>query len=300
MSEYILLVLGSYLPNHKNSNSIQDTIMSKLLEDIKKLRALTGAGLTDVKKAIEEAAGDLDKAIELIRKRGQAIAAKRGDHEAEEGCILAAHEGDYAVMVGVKCETDFVAKNEDFIKLVSSILEVAKAKKGASKEEILAAPMADGRSVQDHITERSGVSGEKMELGVYEFVQGAFTTSYIHPGNMLATIVAFNEATDAQVARDVAMQIAAMAPVGITEEDVPADVKERELNLAREKAREAGKPENLVDHIAQGALKKYYKENTLLDQLFVKDNKLTIAQYLQAQSKSLTVTAFKRVTLKAE
>ena len=120
------------------------------------------------------------------------------------------------------------------------------------------------------------------------------------PGNMLATIVAFNEATDAQVARDVAMQIAAMAPVGITEEDVPADVKERELNLAREKAREAGKPENLVDHIAQGALKKYYKENTLLDQLFVKDNKLTIAQYLQAQSKSLTVTAFKRVTLKAE
>ena len=142
-------------------------------------------------------------------------------------------------------------KNEDFIKLVSSILEVAKAKKGASKEEILAAPMADGRSVQDHITERSGVSGEKMELGVYEFVQGAFTTSYIHPGNMLATIVAFNEATDAQVARDVAMQIAAMAPVGITEEDVPADVKERELNLAREKAREAGKPENLVDHIAE-------------------------------------------------
>jgi len=268
--------------------------MSKLLEDIKKLRALTGAGLTDVKKAIEEAAGDLEKAIELIRKRGQAIAAKRGDHEAEEGCILAANEGDYAVMVGVKCETDFVAKNEDFIKLVSSILEVAKAKKGASKEEILAAPMADGRSVQDHITERSGVSGEKMELGVYEFVQG------IHPGNMLATIVAFNEATDAQVARDVAMQIAAMAPVGITEEDVPADVKERELNLAREKAREAGKPENLVDHIAQGALKKYYKENTLLDQLFVKDNKLTIAQYLQAQSKSLTVTAFKRVTLKAE
>ena len=195
--------------------------MSKLLEDIKKLRALTGAGLSDVKKAIEEAAGDLEKAIELIRKRGQAIAAKRGDHEAEEGCILAANEGDYAVMVGVKCETDFVAKNEDFIKLVSSILEVAKAKKGASKEEILAAPMADGRSVQDHITERSGVSGEKMELGVYEFVQGAFTTSYIHPGNMLATIVAFNEATDAQVARDVAMQIAAMAPVGITEEDVP-------------------------------------------------------------------------------
>ena len=144
--------------------------MSKLLEDIKKLRALTGAGLTDVKKAIEEAAGDLEKAIELIRKRGQAIAAKRGDHEAEEGCILAAHEGDYAVMVGVKCETDFVAKNEDFIALAKSVLEVAKSKPEISKEDLLASPLADGRSVQEHITERSGVTGEKMELGYYEFV----------------------------------------------------------------------------------------------------------------------------------
>ena len=238
--------------------------------------------------------------MESIKKLRALTGAKRGDHDAEEGCILAAHEGDYAVMVGVKCETDFVAKNEDFIKLVSTILEVAKSKKGATKEEILATTLENGRSVQEYITERSGVSGEKMELGVYEFVQGPFTTSYVHPGNMLATIVAFNEATDAQVARDVAMQIAAMAPVGITEEDVPAEIKERELALAREKAIEAGKPANLVDTIAQGALKKYYKENTLLDQLFVKDNKLTIAQYLQAQSKSLTVTAFKRVTLKAE
>lgn len=274
--------------------------MAVSIQDIAKLRKLTGAGMMDVKKALEEAMGDFEKAIELIRKRGQAIAAKRSDRDAEEGCVLAAHDGDFAVVVGVKCETDFVAKNEDFVNLTKAVLEVAMQKRGATKEEILATPMADGRTVQEIITERSGVSGEKMELGVYEFVKGAATTSYIHPGNMLATIVAFNETLDAQVARDVAMQIAAMNPVGITEADVPQEIKDRELEIARDKARQAGKPENLIDHIAQGALKKYYKENTLLEQEFVKDNKQTIAQYLQAQSKSLTVTAFYRASLSAE
>lgn len=274
--------------------------MAVSIQDIAKLRKMTGAGMMDVKKALEEAAGDFDKAIEIIRKRGQAIAAKRSDRDAEEGCVLAAHDGDFAVVVGIKCETDFVAKNEDFINLAKAVLAVATEKRGASKEEILAAPMADGRSVQEHITERSGVTGEKMELGIYEFVKGTAATSYIHPGNMLATIVAFNEAIDAQVARDVAMQIAAMNPVGITEADVPAEIKERELEIAREKAREAGKPENLIDHIAQGALKKYYKENTLLEQEFVKDNKKTIGQYLHEQSKTLAPTAFYRASLVAE
>ncbi len=180
------------------------------IKDIKKLRTLTGAGLTDVKKALEEAAGDFDKAIELIRKRGQAIAAKRSDREAEEGCVLSAHDGDFAVVIGVKCETDFVAKNEDFVNLAKSALEVALAKRGASKEEVLATPLADGRSLQDHITERSGVSGEKMELGIYEFVKGATTISYNHTGNMLASIIAFNEEVSEEVAREIAMQVAAM------------------------------------------------------------------------------------------
>ena len=261
--------------------------MAVSIQDIAKLRKLTGAGMMDVKKALEEAVGDFEKAIELLRKRGQALAAKRSDREAEEGCILAAHEGGYAV-------------NEDFIALAKSVLEVAKNNPEASKEELLAAPLADGRSVQEHITERSGVTGEKMELGYYEFVKGAYAISYIHPGNRLATIVAFNEAVDAQVARDVAMQIAAMNPAGITEDDVPAEIKERELSIARDKAREAGKPENIIEHIAEGALKKYYKENTLLEQAFVKDNKMNIQQYLQAQSKTLTVTAFKRASLSAE
>ena len=274
--------------------------MGVSIQDIAKLRKLTAAGMMDVKKALEEAAGDFEKAIELLRKRGQALAAKRSDREAEEGCILAAHEGGYAVAIEIKCETDFVAKNEDFIALAKSVLDVAKSKPEITKDALLVTPLADGRTVQEHITERSGVTGEKMELGYYEFVKGAAAISYIHPGNRLATIVAFNEAVDAQVARDVAMQIAAMNPAGITEDDVPAEIKERELSIARDKAREAGKPENIIEHIAEGALKKYYKENTLLEQAFVKDNKVNIQQYLQAQSKTLTVTAFKRASLSAE
>lgn len=274
--------------------------MAVNIQDIAKLRKLTGAGMMDVKKALEEAQGDFDKAIELIRKRGQAIAAKRSDRDAEEGCVRAAHEGDFAVVVGIKCETDFVAKGQEFVALTDAVLAIALEKRGASKEEILASPMSDGRSVQEHITERSGVSGEKMELGIYEFVKGAGTWAYIHPGNLIATIVAFNEPLESQVAKNVAMQIAAMNPVAVTEAGVPEEIKERELNLAREKAREAGKPENLIENIAQGALKKYYKDFTLLDQLFFIDNKLTVAQYLQQQSKTLTATAFYRASLVAE
>lgn len=273
--------------------------MAVSIQDIAKLRKLTGAGMMDVKKALEEAGGDHDKAIELIRKRGQAIAAKRSDRETEEGCVLAAHDGDFAVVVGLKCETDFVAINADFVDLTKQVLSVALANRGASRDEILATNI-DGRTVAELITERSGVTGEKMELGIYEFVKGAATISYVHPGNKIASIVAFNEPLDLQVSKDVAMQIAAMNPVAITEAEVPEEIKERELNIAREKAREAGKPENLVDHIAQGALKKYYKENTLLDQEFFKDSKLTVSQYLQSASKTLTATAFYRASLVAE
>lgn len=287
-----------YIRQRIKSQSTKNMAVS--IQDIAKLRKLTGAGMMDVKKALEEAAGDFDKAIELIRKRGLAIAAKRSDREAEEGCVLAAHDGDFAVVVGLKCETDFVAINADFVALTKQILEIALQKRGASKEEILATTLADGRSIAELIAERSGVSGEKMELGIYEFTKGAATTSYIHNGNRIATIVAFNEAIDAQAARNIAMQIAAMNPVAIDENGVPAEVKERELSIARDKAREAGKPENLLDHIAQGALKKYYKENTLLEQEFIIDSKLSVAQYLQQQSKSLTVSAFYRATLVAE
>lgn len=256
--------------------------------------------MMDCKKALEEANGDFDKAMEIIRKKGQAVAAKRSDREAAEGCVLAAESGDFAAIVALKCETDFVAKNDQFIALTQDILNVALAKKPASLDELLAAPLADGRSIQEHITDRIGVTGEKMELGFYEFVNGASTVSYIHPGNKLATIVAYNQVVDHQVARDVAMQVAAMNPVAIRAEEVAQKVIDQELEIARDKAREAGKPENLLDKIAQGALQKYFKENTLLQQEFVKDAKQTIEQYLQKQNKDLTVVEFKRVSLNVD
>jgi translation elongation factor Ts len=201
----------------------------------------------------------------------------------------------------LKCETDFVAKNADFVALTQEILDIAMAQKPASKEDLLATAMADGRSIQEHITDRSGITGEKMELGAYEFVNGELTVSYIHPGNKLATVVAFNQAdVEHQMARDIAMQVAAMNPVSVRPEEVPQNIIDQELEIAKDKARQAGKPENLLDRIAQGALQKYYKENTLLQQEFVKDAKLTIEQYLHSANKELTVVAFKRVTLNVD
>ena len=274
--------------------------MAVTMADITHLRKMSGAGMMDCKKALEEADNDFEKAMEIIRKKGQAVAAKRSDREAAEGCVLAADEGGFAAIVALKCETDFVAKNADFVALTQDILNAAMTGKPASKEALLAATLQGGRTVENHITDRIGVTGEKMELGYYESVQGAATVSYIPPGNKLASIVAFNEPVDHHVAREIAMQVAAMNPVAVTPDEVPAHVLDTEREVARDKARQAGKPENLLDRIAEGALQKYFKENTLLQQEYVKDAKLTVQQYLQQQSKTLTVTAFKRVTLNVD
>ena len=275
--------------------------MAVTMADISHLRKMSGAGMMDCKKALEEANGDFEKAMEIIRKKGQAVAAKRSDREASEGCVLAADKGDFAAIVALKCETDFVAKNTDFVALTQDILNVAMEKKPATKEDLLAAALADGRTIQEHITDRIGVTGEKMELGAYEFVNGASTMSYIHPGNKLATVVAFNQAdVEHQMARDVAMQVAAMNPVSVRPDEVPQHIIDQELEIAKDKAHQAGKPENLLDRIAQGSLQKYYKENTLLQQEFIKDAKLSIEQYLHSANKELTVLSFKRITLNAD
>lgn len=275
--------------------------MAVTMADIAHLRKMSGAGMMDCKNALTEADNDFDKAMEIIRIKGQAVAAKRSDREAAEGCVLAEDKGEFAVIVALKCETDFVAKNEQFISLTKDILKIAMDQKPASLADLLAAPMADGRAVQDHITDRIGVTGEKMELGYFEFLRGASTISYIHPGNKLATIVAFNQpAVDHQVARDIAMQVAAMSPVAVLPEQVDPKTIEQEKEIARDKAREAGKPENLWDRIADGAVHKFYKEYTLLQQEYVKDPKHTVEQYLKQNDKDLTVTAFKRVTLNVE
>lgn len=272
--------------------------MAVTMADISKLRTMTGAGMMDCKNALTEADGDFEKAIEIIRKKGQAVAAKRSDREASEGCVLAASKDGYAAVLALKCETDFVAKNADFIALTQSILDVAMAQKPATLQDLQALNI-DGRSISELVIDRSGVTGEKMELDFFEFVQGGTTTSYIHPGNKLATIVAFNEAgVDAQVARDVAMQAAAMNPVSLDRTSVPEKIIAQELEIGRDKARQEGKPENMLDKIAQGRLNKFFQDSTLLEQSFIKDNKLTVADYLK--NNKATAVAFKRVTLNQE
>lgn len=267
------------------------------MAEIQHLRKMTGAGMMDCKNALNEANGDFDKAMEIIRKKGKAVAAKREDREASEGCVLAATEGDFAAVVALQCETDFVAKNEEFIALTKQILDAAIAHKPENLEALLAIELPKG-TVSQLITDKIGATGEKMELGYYEHITAPYVTSYIHPGNKLATIVGLNKVVaDDQVGKDVAMQIAAMNPIAVTPEGISAEVKEKELVIAREKAREAGKPENLLDRIAEGALQKFYKEATLLQQEYVKDNKLTIEQFLKQNDKELTVTDFKRVSL---
>lgn len=261
-----------------------------------KLRHATNAGMMDCKKALQEAEGDFDKAVDIIRKRGLIVASKRADREAKEGCVLAMAEGKKGVLVSLNCETDFVAKNENFIHFTQKILDTAMANMPADKEALLALQI-DGRSIADQISEQTGVIGEKLELAFYDKIEAEDTIAYIHPGNKLATLVGFNKATDLQVKKDVAMQVAAMAPIAVDKDDVPQDVVEHELKIGREKAREEGKPEAMLDKIAQGRLNKFYQEATLLNQAFIKEAKETVKAYIQSNDKELTVTGFVRFTL---
>lgn len=271
--------------------------MGVTIEEIKKLRKMTGAGLTDCKNALNETAGDFEKAIEIIRAKGKAVAAKRSDRDAAEGCVLAAHSEGFAAIVALQCETDFVAKNEGHIALTQQILDIAMEEHPTTKEELLGLLLADGRPVAEHITDRVGSTGEKMEIGSYEYLKAPYTTSYIHFGNKLAAIVAFNEPVTQEMGREVAMQIASMNPVAVSEQDVPAHVLEEERKIAMDRARESGKPEAILGRIVEGSIQKFYKENTLLHQTFVRDNKMDVQGYLHTASKTLTVTGFKRVNL---
>nr|WP_321406214.1 translation elongation factor Ts [uncultured Carboxylicivirga sp.] len=269
--------------------------------DVSKLRKATGAGMMDCKKALTEAEGDFEKAVEIIRKKGQAIASKRADRDATEGVVLSkvTEDGKNGAIIVLNCETDFVAKNESFVAFATSILDAAIAA-GATDIEAVKALDLDGRPVQELITEQTGVIGEKIDLSAFDTVAAESVVAYIHPGNKLATLVGFNQAGfDVQVGRDVAMQAAAMAPVALDENSVPADVKEKELEIGKEMARNEGKPEAMLEKIAMGRLSKFFKESTLLNQAFVKDNKLSIKQYLDGASKGLTAVDFKRFSLDA-
>ncbi|MBO5181340.1 MAG: elongation factor Ts [Paraprevotella sp.] len=274
--------------------------MAVTMAEITQLRKLSGAGMMDCKKALEEAGNDIEKAMEIIRKKGQAVAAKRSDREAAEGCVLVKAENGFGAIIALKCETDFVAKNEDFVKLAQEILDLAVANKCQTLDEVKALPMG-GATVADAVVDRSGITGEKMELDGYAVVEGENISVYNHQGkNQLCTMVALNKNVDEKYGHAVAMQIAAMNPRSINEQDYPADVLAREKEIAADKAREEGKPENMIERIAMGRINKLYKEECLLMQEFIQDGKLSVAQFLQQADKECTVTAFKRFTLRAE
>jgi elongation factor Ts len=267
--------------------------------DVAKLRRVTLAGMMDCKKALEESEGNFDKAIEIIRKKGQAVANKRADKEASEGVVLSkvASDGKTGAIIVLNSETDFVAKNADFMALANKILDIAVNNKPANLDQLKSLPM-DGGKVGDKIVEYVGIIGEKLDLSYYEKIEAAHVQAYIHPGNRLATLVGFTKSgIDVQVYKDVAMQIAAMNPVAIDKDFVPESVIAQEIEIGKEQARRDGKPEEMLEKIAQGKLSKFFKESTLLNQDFVKDNKMTIRQYLQSANKELTVTEFKRFTL---
>ena len=267
--------------------------------EVVKLRKVTLAGMMDCKKALEESNGDFEKAIEIIRKKGQAVASKRADRDATEGVVLSkvSANGKLGAMIVLNSETDFVAKNDKFISLANKILDLALTKNPADLEELKALKL-DNTKVEEKVVEFVGIIGEKLSLAYYEKVEAAHVQAYIHPGNKLATLVGFSKAGhNVQVYKDVAMQVAAMNPVAINKEDIPEKIIAQEIEIGKEQARRDGKPENMLEKIAQGKLGKFYKESTLMNQEFIKDNKMTIRQYLQTADKELTVTAFKRYTL---
>jgi len=276
------------------------TTMTITAADINKLRQMTGAGMMDCKKALTEAEGDFEKAIDELRKKGQKVAANRSDRDSKEGVVVAKTTDDNTkgVVLAVNCETDFVAKNEAYQQMANKMLDIAIAKNAKNADELKALAYDDKISIGEKLIEQTGVIGEKIELTKFETVEAPFVIAYNHPGSRLANIVGFSSAVvNAEVAKDVAMQVAAMAPVAVDKGDVDAETIQREIEVGKEQARAEGKAEDMLEKIAMGKLNKFYKESTLLNQEFIKDNKKTIAQYMNDSEKGLTVTGFKRIAL---
>ena len=330
--------------------------MAVTIADIQKLRKMTGAGLSDCKKALTEADGDLEKAIELVRERGLAIAAKRSDRETSNGCVLVKVENGFGAIIALKCETDFVANGKDFIALTQSILDAAVANKCKSIEEVQALKLADGIVVSEAVTQRSGITGEKMELDGYMYLEGENIYTYNHQNiNLLCTMVQLSKDNE-EVGHQITMQVAAMKPIALDEASVPQEVKDSEFKVAVEKTKEeqvekavvsainkaginanlvdsedhissniakgwlteeeaqkardirtkvaaekaANLPEQMIQNIAKGRLAKFFKENCLVNQEFIQDSKMNVAEYVKSNDKELSIVDFKRFTLRAE
>jgi elongation factor Ts len=270
-------------------------------QDVNKLRSMTGAGMMDCKKALTEAEGDFEKAIEILRKKGQRVSASRSDRDAKEGSVFVKTSDDKkeAVLIALNCETDFVAKNDEFQNLGKLIADTAFAKKPADKEALLAVKI-DELTLNERITELVGKIGEKIEVSTFVHMKGEAVIPYIHAGSKLGVLVSLKgvngkDVTDA--GKDVGMQIAAMNPVAVDEKQVDKALIEKEIEIAKAQIIAEGKPENMVDKIAQGKLNRFFKDNTLLPQVFVKDNSKTVAQYLDSVTKGLTVVEFKRISI---
>lgn len=266
--------------------------------DVNSLRKTTGAGMMDCKNALVEAEGDFEKAIEILRKKGQKVAAKRADRESSEGAAIARvnDKNTSGVIISLNCETDFVAKNDRFVSLANELATLALG--CTNKEELLKAPY-NGITVQEKLTEQTGVIGEKIEIGGFRKLNAPYVGSYIHAGNKIATLVGLSEVVTGveTVAKDVAMQAAAMNPVALDEAGVDEVTIQKEIEIAKEQLRQEGKPEEMLDKIAQGKLNRFFKDNTLVNQEFIKDSKLSVAQYVKSVNAGLKVTGFERVAL---
>jgi elongation factor Ts len=266
--------------------------------EVNKLRKSTGAGMMDCKKALVEAEGDFDKALENLRKKGQKVAANRADRESSEGAALAKVNEDLTagILISVNCETDFVAKNDSYLELAHALAD--HALNFETKDAFLSSEF-QGTTVAEKLTEQTGVIGEKIEIGGFSRFTAPFVGSYIHAGNKIATLVGLSGIVEnaAEIAKNVAMQAAAMNPIALNEEGVDASIVEKEIEIAKDQLRQEGKPEAMLENIAKGKIKRFFKDNTLVNQAYIKDGKKSVAQYVQSVNADLTVTNFKRLAL---
>jgi elongation factor Ts len=266
------------------------------------LRHRTGAGMMDCKKALVEANGNVQDAIDILRKKGQKVAAKRGENEAKEGLVIAkvVNNNKTGIILSLSCETDFVAKNESYYKLVDSFVDLAAKTKPASVEAFLNEKFDGSLTVGDKIVEQIGVIGEKLEISNLSIIEGEAVVAYNHPGNQIATLIALTKGGEAAMdaGKQVAMQVAAMAPIALNKEGIDQDTINRELEIGKELAIQEGKPADMAEKIAQGRLQKFFKESTLLSQEFIRDNKKSVEQFLNGTESGLTVKDFRRVALK--
>ena len=268
--------------------------------EINKLRKSTGAGMMDCKKALTEANGDFEQAIDILRKKGQKVSASRADRDTTEGTVFVHEEAGAATLVAIGCETDFVSRNDDFQSLGNTILNIAVAQNPADTDALLATKADDGSTVEEHLTGLMGRIGEKLQIVSYEHLTGDEVVSYVHSNGKLGVLVALTGAKGDNVkdaGRDVAMQVAAMNPVAVDKDDVDSETVEREIEIGKEQARNEGKSEDLLDRIAKGKLQRFYKDSTLLNQDFVKDPSHSVRDVLKKVDQNLTVTKFKRVSV---